>query len=75
VLKVVGVDGSAASRDALAFAADEARSRDAVLTVATAWDEPDPIWLGSYGAPIPDTSRTGGSRHELAKAMRSGGAR
>ena len=34
---VVGVDGSAESRHALAWAADEARIRDATLEVVTAW--------------------------------------
>src|SRR5687768_3755460 len=34
---VVGVDGSAGSRAALAWAADEARIRGATLEVVTAW--------------------------------------
>jgi nucleotide-binding universal stress UspA family protein len=45
-LVVVGVDGSPSSREALRFAADEARQRDAALRVITSFDVPDILWLG-----------------------------
>jgi len=37
---VVGVDGSSAAREALEWAIDEARRRDAVVEVIYAWHEP-----------------------------------
>lgn len=37
---VVGIDGSTASRNALTWAADEARARDATLEVVHAWHPP-----------------------------------
>jgi len=43
-LVVVGVDGSPSSRQALRFAAEEARSRKADLTVVTSFDVPDILW-------------------------------
>lgn len=44
---VVGVDGSAGSRRALRWAAEEARQRDATLGVVLAWE---PAYLASYSS-------------------------
>ena len=44
---VVGVDGSPSSRHALRFAAEEARQRNAALTVVTSFDVPDILWPGA----------------------------
>jgi nucleotide-binding universal stress UspA family protein len=44
---VVGVDGSADSVAALLWAAPEARRRDALLQIVSAWDEGDPAQPGS----------------------------
>jgi len=41
---LVGIDGSDASREALAWAADEARTRGAVVECLTSW-----TWPASYG--------------------------
>ena len=51
---VVGVDGSDESVAALEWAAQEARSRGAVLTIVTAWQFPHSAYLGLPGAMIPD---------------------
>lgn len=45
---VVGVDGSAESRDALRWAAGEARHRHAVLEVVTAWSFERPDIAGEF---------------------------
>ena len=49
---LVGFDGSECGRQALAFAADEARYRGISLVVLTACDIPDFAWLARYGASI-----------------------
>jgi nucleotide-binding universal stress UspA family protein len=59
---VVGVDGSRSSLAALAFAAEEARLRDAELEVVHAWHEPDTFY--PYSTPTADSLRA--SAHELA---------
>ncbi|WP_431895254.1 universal stress protein [Nonomuraea sp. bgisy101] len=52
---VVGVDGSAAARDALTWAAEEAARRQAALVIVHAWESPSPyrapyapasVWVG-----------------------------
>ena len=48
---VVGIDGSEASRQALRWAADEARLRDASLRVVHTWSRPYDV----PGAPYPQT--------------------
>ena len=45
---VVGIDGSESSRDALAWALAEARSRDARVTVVAAWH----VATMAYAAPL-----------------------
>lgn len=51
---VVGMDGSAASREALRWAADEAGRRDDVVEAVLAWDNPyRDMWLPS-GPPAED---------------------
>jgi nucleotide-binding universal stress UspA family protein len=49
---VVGVDKNPASRDAMAWAANEAVMRDAVLVVVHAWNVPASVFgaVGAYGA-------------------------
>ena len=43
---VVGVDGSAPSKQALAWAADEAKRRGSTLRVVMAWDNPNKdMWI------------------------------
>jgi|SRR5215472_4360221 len=44
---VVGIDGSAGSRRALRWAAEEARRRDATLLVVLAWE---PAYLATYSS-------------------------
>jgi len=61
-LVVVGIDGSPASRQALRFAADEARQRGADLEVVTSFDVPDILWPG-YGPVLSPLD----ARLELAK--------
>lgn len=51
---VVGVDGSPASRDALVWALDEARLREARLTVVHAWAVPLTAYATPYGAVLTD---------------------
>jgi nucleotide-binding universal stress UspA family protein len=48
---VVGVDGSAASRHALAFAADEARRHGALLRIVGVDDTTEDAWLIAHGGP------------------------
>jgi nucleotide-binding universal stress UspA family protein len=49
----VGVDGSSCSREALRFAVDEARLRNAALRVVTAWHVPPMAYSGGF-APVVD---------------------
>lgn len=62
---VVGVDGSEPSSKALAFAAEEARLRDAVLEVVHAWSLPSLSYVG-YLPPeaLEDTSAEAASQLE-----------
>jgi nucleotide-binding universal stress UspA family protein len=46
---VVGVDGSPGARDALDYALQEARLRDADVRVVSAWDVPGAAYAGTYG--------------------------
>jgi nucleotide-binding universal stress UspA family protein len=46
---VVGVDGSAGARDALAYALEEARLRGAGVRVVAAWELPAVAYAGGYG--------------------------
>jgi nucleotide-binding universal stress UspA family protein len=48
---VVGVDGSEQSRQALEFAAEDARRRGASLRVVTAYDATEGEWLVAHGGP------------------------
>jgi nucleotide-binding universal stress UspA family protein len=66
---VVGVDGSKASKDALAWAARQAGLTGAHLQVIITWHVP----VGAYGAPIPlptDYDFISDSEQELAKVIR-----
>ncbi len=47
-LVVVGVDGSACSREALRFALEESRLRDARLQIVTAWTVPATAYAGMF---------------------------
>lgn len=48
---VVGVDGSAVSRHALAFAADEGRRHGALLRIVGVDDTTEDAWLIAHGGP------------------------
>ncbi len=70
---VVGVDGSEGSVAALGWAAQEARSRGAALTIVTAWEFPHSAYLGMPGAMIPDElgeDLEWGAKETQADAMR-----
>jgi nucleotide-binding universal stress UspA family protein len=65
---VVGVDGSKASKDALAWAARQAQLTGARLQVIMTWHVP----TAAYGAPIPlptDYDFISDSEHELAQVI------
>lgn len=49
---LVGIDGSTESREALIWAAQEARFRDATLEVVHAWDAPWNYWSGVAAKPM-----------------------
>ena len=51
---VVGIDGSAYSKAALRFAADEAKLRRAELRVVTAWEVPRSVYPAVYYLPSLD---------------------
>ena len=62
---VVGIDGSAGSKQALAWAADEARLRGAKLTAIAAWRLPRRSTAAAAGAvPTPSSSRSSASSAE-----------
>ncbi len=64
---VVGVDGSAGSHHALAWAADEARRRSSSLRVVMAWELPFYAMTGLVNAPPEDALRqAAASAFELA---------
>ncbi len=48
---VVGIDGSPAAQQALAWAADEARLRGSALRIVMAWDYPAYAYTGLVNAP------------------------
>jgi nucleotide-binding universal stress UspA family protein/nitroimidazol reductase NimA-like FMN-containing flavoprotein (pyridoxamine 5'-phosphate oxidase superfamily) len=50
---VVGVDGSAAAQNALAWALEEARLRGATLRVVCAWQFPFEMSAGTFAVPAP----------------------
>ena len=52
---VVGVDGSAASRAAVAYAVRDAARQGAWVHVVSAFDPP-PYWAAAYGVPTPVVS-------------------
>ena len=74
---VVGVDGSAPSRAALQWAADEAKLRDARLVALHAWAYPPPVAMPGPGlAPLPEPDLAGqlealreGAQAELDAAL------
>jgi nucleotide-binding universal stress UspA family protein len=49
---VVGVDGSPGSREALRFAVEEARLRNATLRAVTAWHVPAIAYSGGFAAAV-----------------------
>ena len=49
---VVGVDGSSGSREALRFAVEEARLRNAALRVVTAWHVSPMAYSGGFAVPV-----------------------
>ncbi|MGZ8715904.1 MAG: universal stress protein [Gaiellaceae bacterium] len=49
---VVGVDGSSGSQDALRFAVEEARLRNAALRVVTAWHVAPMTYSGGFGVAV-----------------------
>ena len=61
---VVGVDGSEPSREALEWAADEARLRGVPLTVVHAWSSPWEAW-GEVESPPPIGEDESARREEL----------
>jgi nucleotide-binding universal stress UspA family protein len=69
---VVGVDGSAGSRRALAWALDEARLRKATLRVVHAWGMPyGPAAVGHAPLPEPTLYEAAhrGAEHALGEAL------
>jgi nucleotide-binding universal stress UspA family protein len=66
---VVGVDGSPGARDALDFALQEARLRDAEVRVVAAWDVPGAVYAGAYGLGDPELAS------ELERAARDNAER
>jgi len=70
---VVGIDGSVGARDALRWAADEAATRAARLSVVHAWSVPYAVPLGGFGvAPTDPTEVAQWSRqllHEVSDAV------
>lgn len=67
---VVGLDGSPVSRQALVFAADEARRRDAELVVLTSFEVPEVWWLGPYAVEAPTVAeRQEAARRAAAKVV------
>src|SRR5215469_10705332 len=61
---VVGVDGSAGSRRALRWAAEEARQRDATLRVVLAWE---PVHLAAYSSASAHADR--GEKERAAQSL------
>ena len=67
---VVGLDGSPVSRQALAFAAEEARLRDADLVVVTSFEVPEIWWLGPYATEAPTVAeRQAAARRAAGKVV------
>ena len=68
---VVGVDGSEASKEALRFAAEEARLRGVALKVVHAWDSPyEPLAVAGY-VPQADASLVGELRQAAERVLDS----
>jgi nucleotide-binding universal stress UspA family protein len=66
---VVGVDGSACSSEALAFAIEEARLRKAGLRIVTAWDVPPLAYSGPYATGIEPEAFETGAKATSAQAL------
>lgn len=70
---VVGVDGSAGSRAALAFAAQEARLRGARLEVVVAWQYPVLTTMPAFGVLPPVEEMAAEAREGLLQFLRDEG--
>lgn len=68
-LVVVGVDGSACSREALRFALEESRLRDARLQIVTAWTVPATAYAGMFIPGIDPTLFEQDAAAESTKAV------
>jgi nucleotide-binding universal stress UspA family protein len=68
---VVGVDGSAGAREALAYALREAQLRDAEVRVVAAWEVPGAAYAGTYGLGDPELANEleQGARGNVARAL------
>jgi len=64
---VVGCDGSGPSRDALAFAVEEARLRSEPLRIVAAWEIPAVEYVGAAIVPTPDLAEEA-ERHAAGAA-------
>jgi nucleotide-binding universal stress UspA family protein len=66
---VVGVDGSACSYEALEFAIEEARLRNAELRIVTAWNIPPLAYSGPYATGIEPEAFEEGAKTTSAQAV------
>jgi nucleotide-binding universal stress UspA family protein len=70
-LIVVGVDGSACSREALRFAVEEARLRHARVRIVTAWAVPTTAYAGMFSPGLEPTLFEENAAAESRKALDS----
>ena len=69
---VVGIDGSSCSREALRFAADEARLRGTALRVVSAWQAPASIYaMGAFSPAFDETAFAAAARTAAEEELRA----